>query len=203
VKYKHIVFDFNGTLVNTIDLLSDILRDLIEQSRFKSLKPQDFYNVRSVSFFKKIKIVLFFLFHKKQFFDKFRQSVSKIEFATGADQMLSNLNQRQVPFSVLSSNMPDVVHSFFQLHDIAVQSIHHGNRLSGKKRAFKKFMRAKNCKPQDVLYIGDEARDVRHCNKCGIDVAFAKWGLGANDDISNLKVVAVLNTPADFQKLVG
>jgi len=198
MNYKYIVFDFNGTLVDSSEVMNEILNDLISKSHFKSLSPKDFEKVRNLPFFKKIKVIMFAIKHQKEFMKLFGQNLSKVEFANGVKDMLQHLNKTDRRFSILSSNDSDVIVKFFEMHDIPVQSVHRSQRLFGKKKAFKNFMKQKNCKPGDILYICDEKKDVEVCNACSIDVIFVNWGLDADEDLAGLKIKAVVHTPEEL-----
>ncbi len=40
----------------------------------------------------------------------------------------------------------------------------------------------------DILYVGDGIRDIAACNKANVDIAFANWGMDANEDLSGYSV---------------
>ena len=49
-------------------------------------------------------------------------------------------------------------------------------RLFGKGKALKRILRAERLTRADVLYIGDELRDVEAAKKAGVKVAAVAWG---------------------------
>ena len=50
----------------------------------------------------------------------------------------------------------------------------------------------------DILYVGDEVRDIKACNKVNVDIAFANWGVDANEDLSSYSVKYILENPSDL-----
>ena len=54
----------------------------------------------------------------------------------------------------------------------------------------RKFLKAKQLKPSEILYVGDEARDITACKKLGVKVAWVRWGYDAEE--------AIQNTPPDY-----
>jgi phosphoglycolate phosphatase len=200
MKYEHIIFDFNGTLVNSSELMHEILNGLIQKSRFKCLIAKDFETSQKLPLIKKIKMLIFSIKYQPRFLRIFNTRLSELEFADGAKAMLTFLNEKEQPFSILSSNSSDMIVQFFQLHGIQVGSVFKSQWLLGKKLAIKKFMKQKSCNAENMLYIGDEKRDIEVCNKLGVDIIFVKWGFDAGEDISRYDVKAVVQTP---EELIG
>jgi len=198
MEYRHIIFDFNGTLVDSGDLMHEILDGLIKKSRFKSLTTKDFETSQKLPPMKKIKMLLFSIKYQPIFLKVFNTRLSELVFAEGVKPMLALLNEKGQPFSILSSNTSDMIIRFFQDHKIKTGSVFQSNWLLGKKSAIKKFMKQNGCNASDMLYIGDEKRDIEVCNKLGVDIIFVKWGFDGNEDISGYSVKAAVQTPDEL-----
>jgi len=198
MNYKHIIFDFNGTLVDSTEIICEILSGLIAKSRFKNLTPKDFEKIRDLPPLKKAKVLFFTIKYQRKFLDLFSQNLSKIKFAEGIKPILDLLNEKNYKFSILSSNSSDMIIKFFELHQIPVASVYRSQRLFGKKSAIKKFLKQNNCSAANVIYIGDEKRDIEVCNKCGVDVIFVKWGIGSDKDLTGCRTKAILQTPEEL-----
>jgi len=202
MKYEHIIFDFNGTLVDSVEVINNILGGLITRSRFKSLTPKDFEKVGRLPFFKRLKVIIFSLKYQRKFLKLLAENVSLIKFASGVKPVLASLNQKNIPFSILSANDKDMIIEFFGLHRISIDSVYRSQRLLGKKNAIKKFIKQRRCAPNGVLYISDEVRDAAACARCGVDMIFVKWGIDANEDISGLNIKAAVGNPEELFALL-
>jgi len=200
--YKHVIFDFNGTLVNSLDVIEDVLNGLIARSRFKELTPRDFEKVRSLPFGKKARVLLFFAKYQKEFLRQFHENIARVKFVEGVKETLVLLNEKNIEFSILSGNTQAMITDFFKLHGISVKQIYQSQRLFGKYRRLKKIIKQSRCKSADVLYICDEVRDVSACNKSGVDAIFVKWGIDAAADLTGLKLKAVAETPEQLSELL-
>jgi len=199
VKYRYLIFDFNGTLIDSSEIMHDIVDDLITKSRFTGITSKDVENRRSLPLVKKIKVLIFTARYLRRFFQLYdKKDVSKIKFADGVKSMLIFFNERGYSYSILSSNSADMIKDFFELHQIPVDSIYKSNVLYGKRKAIKSFIKEKGCKASDILYVGDEKRDVAACNKCGVDTVFVNWGIGTSEDIARYNVKAVVQTPGEL-----
>jgi phosphoglycolate phosphatase len=56
--------------------------------------------------------------------------------------------------------------------------------------------------PADILYVGDEIRDVKACEKVNVDIAFANWGVDAGEDLNGYSVKCILNNPSELSNTV-
>jgi len=202
MEYRHIIFDFNGTLVDSANLMHEVLNGLIQKSRFKSLTTKDFETSQKLPPMKKIKMLLFSIKYQPIFMRIFDTRMSELVFAEGVKPMLALMNEKKKPFSILSSNTADMIIHFFQDHKIQIGSVFQSNWLLGKKSAIKKFMKQNGCNAGDMLYIGDEKRDIEVCNKLGVDIIFVKWGFDGNEDISGYKIKASVQTPEELIKIL-
>jgi len=59
----------------------------------------------------------------------------------------------------------------------------------------------KNFSPEDCLMVGDSPIDLEFARRCGIDSAFAQWGFHDAQDLS-LKPNYILASPADLTRLL-
>jgi len=202
MKYKHIIFDFNGTLVDSSEAMNEILSGLIAKSRFKSLTPKDFEKIEKLPFAKKAKVILFFIRYQRKFLRLFGENVSMVKFAGGVKPVLARLKENNVGFSILSSNDSDTIVKFFDFHEISVESVYRSQRLLGKKKVIEKFIKQNRYAPGDVLYVGDEIRDAEACGRCGVDMVFVKWGMDANEDLTGYNVKMVAHTPEDLTEYI-
>ena len=198
MSFQHIIFDFNGTLVDSSAIIHEIVAELIKKSRFRSITSKDFENPQDLPLLKRIKVLIFTAKYARKFLRLYSERSSEIPFADGVLPMLTLLGESGFKYSILSSNSQDMIRALFKQHNLPIGPVYKAHRLSGKKSAIKSFIKHNRCSAGDVLYIGDEKRDVEVCNKCGVGIIFVKWGLGANEDLSGYKVKAVANTPAEL-----
>ena len=200
MDYRYIIFDFNGTLADSSDLMYATVAELIKGSRFKSITPKDFENPLELPTLKKIKVLVFTALYTRKFLQLYSKHLHKLKLVEGIKPMFVALNNKDYQYSILSSNSSDMILKFFAIHQIPIGSIYKSHRLTGKKKVIRKFIKDKGCKASDILYIGDEKRDVEVCNKCGVDIVFVKWGIGADEDLSGYKVKTVVMTPEELTR---
>lgn len=128
------------------------------------------------------------------------ESISKIRPYDGVLQMLQTLNGcHSHQLVILSSNSVENIKAFLKMNTIEIDcNVLTAKGLFGKHRAIKDYIAKQKCETSDILYIGDEIRDILACNKAGVDIAFVKWGVDSNEDIESFKVKYLAETPSDL-----
>jgi phosphoglycolate phosphatase len=74
--------------------------------------------------------------------------------------------------------------------------------LFGKHKAITNFLKEYQCVPDDILYVGDEIRDIKACKKSGVDIAFVRWGLDGNEDIYDLSPKYIISTAGELENII-
>lgn len=57
--------------------------------------------------------------------------------------------------------------------------------IMGKEKTIKKLLTSHKLNPHEVIYVGDEIRDIKACRKIGIKIICVDWGY---DAIEMLKI---------------
>jgi phosphoglycolate phosphatase len=125
-----------------------------------------------------------------KFLKLYKGSVPLLQFCNGADKMLAALSGKNMPIAVISTNSQQNISRFFDMKGIKVNDIFCSSRLHGKDSVIRKFLKAKKLLPTEILYVGDEARDIIACRKVGVKAAWVSWGYDS--------VQAIENTPPDY-----
>jgi phosphoglycolate phosphatase len=103
--------------------------------------------------------------------------VPLLQFNEGMKELLLSLAQNNMRFAVLSSNSKSNIEHFFELNKISCKDIFCSRSVFGKHILINKFLKQKNLKPSEILYVGDELRDVIACRKSDVPMAWGKLGI--------------------------
>ncbi len=204
-QYNTIILDFDGTLVNSEKVVSDMLAALIKKHSFSSVTPKQLKHKQAKTVFGKIRLLLFMLKIKDEFKELYGQNIHRIEFYDGIYDVLMKIINGHQRVVILSSNDSKNIMNFFSLHNVPCDSIVvlSTKGLFGKHKTIQSFIKEQNIDASGILYIGDELRDARACNKAGVDIAFANWGVDADQDLSAYSVKCVLKEPNDLLEVTG
>jgi len=202
IPYKYIVFDFDGTLVDSRAVFIRLYNELAAKHGYTPMTPENLEHLRTLSIPERCKYLNVPMYRipflVATVMRKYRHSLSEISFNPGVKEMLQTLSGNNIPFAVLSSNSKANIEQFFSLHGIECPDIFCSRSIFGKHMLLNKFLRIKNLKPAEILYVGDELRDIIACRKSGVEAAWVNWGYDHEKAIENNKPDHVFHDPSDL-----
>jgi phosphoglycolate phosphatase len=92
--------------------------------------------------------------------------------------VLRTIAQKGIQLGVLSSNAEANIRICLRANGVTelFQFIVSYPLILGKARGIRRVLRAEALAPGEVLYIGDEVRDIEAARKAGVDIAAVTWG---------------------------
>lgn len=208
MKYSALIFDFDGTIADTLAEAADIYNILAEQHGYKTVSPQDIPALRHCSLktlTKELgvsKIRLPFLLNKGRKLLKERvDSLSPIE---GMIETIKEIRPLVDNCGILTSNSTENVELFLENNGIRdlFTFISSTTKLSGKAKHINSICRTFSINKKDVLYIGDEIRDVKASHKSGISIAAVSWGFNSRDSLEQSSPTYLIDEPTELFDLV-
>lgn len=203
MRYTYLIFDFDGTLADSSEVQLTVLNELAKKHHFAKFTPEDYKNRDTMPLTQKLQMLSLILKLQSEFTLSYGRHIAKVKPIGELLSFLPLLQAYGYQIVVLSSNTEENITKFFKLHhvppDIPVIS---SKGLFNKHKAFSEFIKQRQCKADDILYIGDEIRDIKACSKSGIDMVFVKWGLDGDRDISSYKVKYTTSSPVDLKNLL-
>lgn len=205
-KFNHIVFDFDGTLVDSRAVFIRLYNELAAKHNYAPMTPENLEHLRTLTIAERCKYLNVPLYRipflAAAVMKSYRHAIGEIPFNPGIKEMLEELSANDIPFAVLSSNSKANIQEFFSLHGIECADIFCSRSIFGKHVLINKFLRAKNLEPSQILYVGDELRDIIACRKSGVNVAWVSWGYDHEKALENNKPDHVLHNPAELLAVI-
>lgn len=203
-KKTTIVFDFDGTLVNTFPFIIDVVNKLALHYGFQRISDKDIELIRSLpplDIIKKYKIPFYkipFIVRKGQ--SILKEEINKAKFFEGMIDVLKSLKQKGYVLGILSSNSKKNVLSVLKHNKVEdlFAFVHSELNIFGKHRSLEKIINKYHLKKEDVLYVGDEVRDIEACKKTGIDVAAVTWGFNTKEILMKYSPTIIVEKPTAF-----
>lgn len=183
MKYKAIIYDIDGTLVDTtsmntiplmkiakeetgIDYSYDELKGYIAYAGKKTLELLGIQDIETVY---------------ARWVSYIRTSDIHAEPFDGIMEMLEGIQKLGIPQAIMSSKMYkqyelDIVNNqmgdFFCAKTLAEDTKEHKPTPAPMLHILKQLQ----LNPEDVLYVGDTHADQECCKRSGVDFAYASWG---------------------------
>lgn len=204
---KHIIFDFDGTLADSTAVLASVWNTIAKEYDFKEVQLEDIDSLKKISITERSKLFNFPL-HKlpiilPQFYRLYQQSIKDVHLFRGMKDVLKAIENKGYTIAIISSNSKDNISEFLKVNDINhVSEVLCSSRIFGKDKVIKKYIKETNIKKSDVLYVGDEQRDIVACKKVGIPIIWVGWGYDAIEVIQSEKPDYKVFAPAEILTII-
>jgi phosphoglycolate phosphatase len=204
---KHIIFDFDGTIVDSLDLSFYIYNKLAAKFNYKPITREDMHILKNAPLKERFKVVGLPLYKiPKMTFEVmtlYNDGIKHLKAFDGINELLANLKNTGLNLSVLSSNSVNNITDFFESNNIVgFDNIISSNNLFGKHKTLKKFMKHNNLTPDEIIYVGDELRDVEACKKLAVKVIAVLWGFDPKNLLETGKPDYFATEPEDIYDFV-
>ncbi|WP_240758368.1 HAD hydrolase-like protein [Lysinibacillus sp. SGAir0095] len=200
---KYIIFDFDGTLADSHAVFMKAWNNYADTFKYDRVKSEDIIATRNLNLHQRAKL-FHFPMHKlpiilPKIYGYFKAHIQEVKVFDGIKEMLDILSQHGFKIIILSSNAKENIELLLAQEKIdAVSQVLTSSKLFGKDAVLKKFLKKQQLTPEEVLYVGDEIRDIIACNVVGIPFMWVSWGLDGFELIEKEKPKYVVHTPQDI-----
>jgi phosphoglycolate phosphatase len=133
-----------------------------------------------------------------------RGSITRLDVIQGMSEVLTELRMHVESFGILTSNTPENVDLFLRGHGLReiFDFISSTSNLTGKAKHLKAIRKTFSLRAEEMLYVGDELRDVKASQKAGIPIAAVTWGVNSRESLAAEKPDFIFDQPKDFMRLL-
>ena len=181
---KVIIFDFDGTLADTIDILLSITNRLSAEFGFKSATKEELAQLSNLNSWQILQysgISIFkFPLLIRRLKAELHSEVPHIQLFPGIKEVLLELKKRGFQLGIITSNSRENVLGALEKNGLqdTFTFIYSGSTF-GKHKVINKWLRIENIHTEKVVYVGDEIRDIDAAKKTGIKVIAVGWGFNS------------------------
>lgn len=206
MKYKLLLWDFDGTLANTLSIALGIYNRLADEKNFRPITdPDSVRNMNMREFLKShhvpaYRIPLAF----NAFLKELRRLAPDVSLNEGVGSALQQISELGVSQGVVSSNRTETIQACLECNDVAsyFEFISGTSRIFGKERRLNKAVRQFGCELSEVLYVGDEIRDIEASRAAGMDIVSVGWGLNSMDVLADHKPTYLIDHPDQLLQIL-
>jgi phosphoglycolate phosphatase len=202
---KYLIFDFNGTIVNDLPLVIQIMTESLKSKNIDLTKYSIEYlkqtGVRN--FMKEIKI------SKIQLLWLYKDIKSKIKDHQLDCPLVDNFKKQLPELSkkykllVFSSNTVETINKYLVRNNIDkyFSGVYEDDSYFGKNIGLSKIIKDLKIDKKEAVYFGDESRDIVAAKKAGIRSVAVTWGFEGDLPLSAVNPDFLINKPEDLLNL--
>ena len=178
-----ILFDFDGTLAETMMLIHHVFNRLSGVYRYRRMPEEEIAELRHMSIHEFVahyaipawKVPLIAI-HARRLM---HGDIHEAHPPNGLVDVLTQIhNSGRYRMDILTSNRRKNVLKFLSEHSMGgFDEVHTTHSILSKKRRVKKYIRQKGLDPQALCYVGDTSVDVESARRAGVKVVAVTWGL--------------------------
>lgn len=203
---KAIIFDFDGTLADSLPVLLESYNAIAPKFRLRRVSVDEVNTLRKLSYREMFKSVNLRPFITPMVVRAGTRELKKrqhsVKLFSGIPELLADL-AKEYQVGILTSNESSVVESVLRENGVdGLDFIVSHRSLFSKHKAFKRIEKSHGLLPDEILYVGDEYRDVIACRKAGVTVVGVTWGLGGREAFIREPADKIVDTVSDLKKVI-
>lgn len=207
-KVKVVVFDFDGTLANTLPLAIKAINFLAPEYGYKPIDTTttNIELCREKSMHEIVNALGLWFFQLPGYTTKaknfFKEHLNEVTIFSGIKEMIENLS-KNYELAIITSNSQDAVkHTLNNAGIVKITNIDSDSSIFGKHRVIKRFLKNHNLAPSEIIYVGDEIRDIEACRKIGVKIVTVTWGYNSKNVLAQSMPDYIADSCEDVLKIL-
>ena len=205
---KVIIFDFDGTLADTIDILLSITNRLSAEFGFKSATKEELAQLSGLTpwqilRYSGISIFKFPLLIRK-LKAELRCEIPNIQLFPGIKEVLLELKKLGFQLGIITSNSRENVLASLEKNGLqgTFTFIYSGSTF-GKHKVINRWLKREHINAEEVVYVGDEIRDIDAAKKTGIKIIAVSWGFNSQSALAAQNPDFLIERPQELIEIMS
>jgi len=204
---KHIIFDLDGTLVDSFPAFIRFGNEMAVKYGFQPVSQERIKELLKLPLKRRLKEMNIPIFKLPklgvELLNSFHSYAEEVQPVAGIVEMLEKLNKDGYGLSIVSSNSVKNIKAFLEHNDLNIfDYIESSKGLFAKHVTIGRLISRLNIEKNEVIYVGDEQRDIEACQKIGIKVISVSWGFDPVELLENAKPDYLVSRPDEVIEIV-
>ncbi len=203
MDHKILVFDFDGTIADSLMYLLKVGNRLSKKFNFNKIPSDEMEKLQDKSSQEIIRYLRIPIIKipaiAAQVKKELNKNIALIKPIKGLKEILIKLHAKKITLGILTSNAPENVHNFLKLNGMDFfDLIYTTSRIWSKHIGLNKIIKTNHFKKEQIIYIGDEIRDIRAAKKAGVKIAAVTWGYNSKKALKAHEPDYLINAPDEL-----
>jgi phosphoglycolate phosphatase len=206
---RAIVFDFDGTIADTLSLAIKCLTILSAEQGYSAVDQASAIKAfRQKSLHEFIHGYLGLKFYQLPGYvirakRIYNEHADEVAIFKSVSKLLTKL-AKQYELAIVTSNARATVAKALKKAGITcIKNIQTDRSIFGKHNVIKRFLKSNNLAADQIVYIGDEVRDVEACKKVGVPVIAVTWGFNTKDVLREAEPNYLADSCAEVERIIA
>ncbi len=205
---KVIIFDFDGTIAETLDSIVNIINGLSDELGYKKVTGENIDELRNKKPKEILKDLGISILKLSSVGKRIKLELNKeIEYVppvSGIEEALLELKKTGYKLGILTSNSKDDVSKFLKKNNLDLfDFIHSESSIFGKSKVINDFLKNQGIKLGEVIYVGDETRDIEAAQKTNIQIIAVSWGFNSKQILEKQNPDFLIDEPRQLIEIMG
>ncbi|MDW5299202.1 MAG: HAD-IA family hydrolase [Sedimentibacter sp.] len=203
VRYKYVFFDFDGTLADTEEVNFVIYQKLAEKYNLRNITIDELGHIKKMSAKELIAYVElkkrylpFLLKRGKNLLTQDMKNVKPCK--SDIIETVIRLKDMGIKTAIITTNSKTNVEMFLEKYNVGIFDFIASASMFGKESKMRRIMKKEKLKNNEVLYVGDEIRDIHAAKNAGIDVVSVSWGYNTVESLRKNKPNFLISEPSEL-----
>jgi phosphoglycolate phosphatase len=199
---KTIIFDFDGTIADSFELMLEIAEEIAGVERPSDEVIEHYKQFQLTKVVRELRIPIRriprLILHGRQ---KMHERIHEIKPFKGMPEVLEKLHAHpDYHLLVMSSNSEQNVRTFLRANNLEryFDNVEGNVGVFNKASALRKTLRHNRLEPKACYYVGDEVRDVIAASKAGVEPVAVSWGYQARNALETYHPFAIVDKPSEL-----
>jgi len=204
---KTIIFDFDGTIADTLPRILELYNQYAEDFNLPNLTKKEVESLRGKSAFEIIRSFGISTIKIPAIANKIRQelnsSITDIRMFKGMFELFETIKKRDLQLGLLTTNSKENVDKFLSYNQVSFfDFVHSEKSLFGKSATLGKLITEYNLEKAQTVYVGDEVRDIDASKDNGIKVISVTWGFNTKEILKKNNPDYLVDNPSEILKAI-
>ncbi len=204
---KAVIFDFDGTIADTLPLSINIaikINDELKLIRKEEIDLEAFRSISTEDFIKRLKLpeykIIYYLLRIRSILGK---NIDKVEVFSGIKDVLFQLKKYNIKLAIVSTNSVKNIKKFIKINNIELFDFIASPLFPiNKRRAIGRVINNLGISPKNIIYVGDETRDIKAAHDNNLRAVSVTWGFHFRNLLIRYNPDYVVDNTNDLLKLI-